>query len=148
MSRATLGGAIGALFGAITGTCVAVEKAVNTASHVVDVVDNVALAGVKKSDNFRKASALADDAQYMLDIVALIQSNPEVGKMYMADPSMLPEGISLEVLEQMLAGSYKPMPVEQVAHEVEKIIEGTASQVNRRSRRRGSDGHYDSDDEI
>ena len=146
MSRATLGGAIGALFGAITGTCIAVEKAVNTASHVVDVVDNVALAGVKKSDNFRKASALADDAQYMLDIVALIQSNPEVGKMYMADPSMLPEGISLEVLEQMLAGSYKP--VKQVSHEPTRVIEGTASQVNRRSRRRGSDGHYDSDDEI
>ena len=113
MRRNTLGSAISALFSAVTHLATITEETVETAGKVVRIMDNIAETGVKKSDNFRKSSALADDAQYLLDIVALIQSNPEVGEMYLNDPDLLPEGVELATVEDMLKSSNSSLPVKR-----------------------------------
>jgi hypothetical protein len=89
----------------ITGAAVLGERTVNSGAKVLDVTDNMLDMGIKKSDNMRKRAALQDDATYMLDIVSLIKANPEVGAMYLADPELLPEGISMDVLQSMLDGN-------------------------------------------
>ena len=135
--RATFGDAVGALFGAATGGAMLLERGVGSGAKALDIVDNVLDTGIKKSDNFRKRSALADDAEYMLDIVALIQSNPEVGEMYMADPSLLPEGITIDVLMGMLDALGEVDKPKVVKPRV------VASHVSGRSRRTNSGTHHD-----
>ena len=117
--RATLGDAFGAILGAITGTAQLLEDSVETVSKGVLIVDNIAETGVKKSDNFRRASALEDDANYLMDIVALIQSNPEVGQMYLEDESMLPEGISMEVMRSLI--EQKPKTTNDIVRAVKQV---------------------------
>ena len=130
--RVTIGQAFGSILGAITGVAALAERGVNTADKGFDVVDNMLDAGVKKSDNFKKRSALADDAEYLLEITSLIQLNPEIGEVYLSSPDMLPEGISVNMIRELLRdeGYAKPKALRQT-HSSSSRSSSKTSSTNR-----------------